>query len=384
MRKRRGMLLVAVTLLLIIGGRWYVEAVNRDHPAPWPMRGGSAGLRHYTPAIFPRAPELLWSSPMPGADSPSPLIGADSTLYVSAANEIHAVRPDGKRRWLWRAPERIWSMALSRHGELYAMDSESLHALDAEGRLLWRTKHPGTPVTPLMVGQGGLLYYATGDRVHELGPDGAHRWSQNVGTVLAGPVESAGGLILVASTERLTALRPGGQVAWSRALGEPVPIRPLAAGPDGRLYLRVKTAILVLNEKGEIIGDQPVTPSPATLAVGDSVLQDGYSRRDPTARELFTVASLSPHRQISTMIDSRGQVLILEQTGLVRVANDRVSPQIQYRLWDPEGRELWLLEGIRPTGQPAVDAKGNLCFVGQLQQGEPAALICVGDKAAAK
>lgn len=202
-------------------------------------------------------------------------------------------------------------MALSRHGDLYAMDRENLQGLDANGRLRWRVTLPRSPVSPLMVGQGGLLYYASGDRLHALAPDGRHQWTHEVGTVIAGPVESAGGLILVASPQRLLALRPGGEVEWSRTVGEPMPTRPLAASADGRIYLRTRTALLVLNERGEITSEEPVALVPTNLAVGNGTVQEGFSRRDAEGRELFTVASGLRYRTMNTMVDRHGHVLVM-------------------------------------------------------------------------
>ncbi|MFZ5817030.1 MAG: PQQ-binding-like beta-propeller repeat protein [Bacillota bacterium] len=379
---RRGWppLLAALLLVLLFGLPWYVEAVNRSHPAPWPMVGGDAGLRNYTPASFPRAPQVLWSLPVEGIEFMTPLIGANGTIYVNAGTRVIAVGPDGKRRWAWKSPLRIWSLALSRQGVLYAMDPDTLHALDENGRLLWRAPLPGAPASHLIVGQGGAIYYAGGHQLHALADNGTHRWSVGVGPVLGGPVESRSGLILMATRQGLTAVRPTGEIAWTRSPGEPYQIRPVAAA-NGRIYLRTSTRLMVLNEEGEVVGDEPASPFPSNLAVGREVVQEGLSRRDGEGRLLWTAATGAQHRTLFTMVDRRGNLLVMTNRGLTRGPADTLVPWLQYELWDGEGRQLWSLSEIRPMTEPAVDARGHLCFAGRTGDERPVSLICIGDPA---
>lgn len=272
-------------------------------------------------------------------------------------------------------------MAISHHGELYALDSENLHALDEQGRLLWRVKTPGSPASALIVGQGGSLYYAGGDRLYGLAADGGQKWSRQVGAVVAGPVESSGGLILVATAQELVALRPGGDLEWSGRLGEPVPTRPLAAGADGLIYFRTRTALLVLNEKGQIKAEHPVTQFPVNLAVGDGLLQDGLTRRGSTGEERWTVALGMGDRSLSTMLDRQGNALIIESEGRIRGTGTTLVPGVEYRLWDPEGRQLWaaLPEAVTMS-EPSVTATGDICFIGRKEDNAPFALICMGGR----
>ncbi|MFZ5825997.1 MAG: PQQ-binding-like beta-propeller repeat protein [Bacillota bacterium] len=373
----RAPLVVTALLIILVGGQWYIDAVNRTHPAPWPMAGGGSGMRYYTPATFPKAPQVLWSLPVNGDQYAVPLIDADGTIYVETGTEVLAVNSDGQRRWVWRSPQRINSLALSRHGTLYAMDSENLHALDEQGRLQWRVPLPGVPASPMLVGQGGLIYYASRERLHALSDDGRHLWSHEVGIVRAGPVESSGGLILVATLRELFAVRSGGERAWSRTLGEPMPTQPVASGPDGHTYLRTRTALLVVNERGQIVGEQRTASYAGNLAVGEGVVQEGLTRRDSLGRTVWTVAPGSLNRHPSALIDGRGNALLIDYLGLTPVNRPQV---MRYRLWDAEGRELWTLDSVFPVAGPAVDAKGNLCFIGIMDDRADPRLICIGDR----
>ena len=207
MLKRWGpALLIAALLILLFGGRWYVDAVNRTHPAPWPMVQGDAGGSFAVRVLFPNEPQVLWTYPLPAALPFSPVIGEDGVVYAAAGEELIAVEPDGQKRWTWKGKGFLQWLALGRHGAIYALEYErermgrpeaSLVALDSYGRLSWRLPLDWSNWwSPPIVGQGGVIYLGSRTKLYAITGEGRIMWAQETSDVRRWPVEMPGGGLL--------------------------------------------------------------------------------------------------------------------------------------------------------------------------------------------
>jgi len=368
--------IIALLVVLFFGGRAYVVWANQTHPDPWPMLGGSAGLRYATRATLPRDAQVLWSYPLEPNSFTPPLIDEAGAVYLSSGDNLLVIGPDGKRRWSWDAPEGIWSTALSRHGSLYVLGHESLFAFDRKGRLEWKAELPAQPNSRLVVGQGGNLYYCSAGELHALTSEGKPLWHKETGNgVNTCPVETASGLVLVAGQRDLTAFRPGGEVEWRRTLGRPFTRgQGLAADNRGRIYMRTANAFLVLNEEGEVQVDRSGQGSPAwNLAVGESVVQEGRARRDSKGALLWELPPSAFITSHFSLVDTEGKLLMVKHVA---------GGQNTLVLLDSEGATLWVSpDGLNLLTEPAVSGRGDFCFVASQSGPEPIALICMGEPA---
>lgn len=157
--------------------------------------------------------------------SATPAIGEDGTIYVGASLQLlHAVAPDGTRRWTYDAGWWIQcSAALAKDGTvLVPTEDGRLHAVHPDGTLAWTAtldeRRPWAPV----IGPDGAIYVVSdpdsggGSVVHAFNPDGTRRWT----------------------------VRPA-------LIGSVPPVAGPAIGPDGALYLPgTQGAVVVLNTDG--------------------------------------------------------------------------------------------------------------------------------------
>lgn len=368
-------LLVAALLVLFFGGRWYVEAFNRNHPAPWPMAQGDAMGRFATPAVFADKPEVLWAHAISGAVPYPPAIGEDGTVYVSTGEQLLAIGSDGSRKWAWKGGTALSWVTLGRHGEVYVADREALVALDSQGRLAWRfpvTGERGFSIPPI-VGQAGVLYLATGRELQAVTSDGKLKWSRDWRGPQNWPVEDRDGRILVAEGDRLTALDPDGSVAWEARLERTDRAGSVVADTDGSIYYRGARNLYRLDPEGHVTWQMPMPPSQqvGNLALGDGFVQDGLTRWSGDTR-LWPQDPRASGASLFTYLDARGNMLALE-------VNDREKGW-QLILRDPGGAVRWKAEEVRAHSLFAMGADGRICFAGTRASEAQPALICIGKR----
>jgi outer membrane protein assembly factor BamB len=183
---------------------------------------------------------------------PSPSIGADGTIYISAGYHLSAIHPDGTLAWQADAgDEYVIVPAIGADGTVYVGGQYGLQAFTPAGQQSWAfgpcadlvsectsqetVADDGTIVTTLATlsqspGAPGYLLVA-------VRPDGTQAWSLDLSFMGVGSAIGADGTIFLPTGYDLASVSPAGQQNWASALpgagGGAVPVIDAA----GTLYL---------------------------------------------------------------------------------------------------------------------------------------------------
>jgi len=184
---------------------------------------------------------LPWSSlqgDVPNSKGLVPLVTATGVLYMPFAGPDHmnagleAFSPGGQplRRLLpYIVPDAI---AEARDATIYALNSEGLVALTAQGTTRWTQTTMAMPpfnaTGTLMVGQRGTVYVAHGSAIVAYAPDGHPQWRRDLGSQVATLAERADGVVLAVGAGTIVAIAPTGRPLWRLALGR-IPPSPFSA-----------------------------------------------------------------------------------------------------------------------------------------------------------
>lgn len=200
-------------------GRYYLVAV--DHEGTILSFNTNGSLY----ALNPDGSEK-WEYSGWGSCGTAPVIGADNAIYLmhgSGTKGIVAINPDGTERW--RSPYGSdGAPAVAEDGTVYVSGGESsgLHALDANGQLLWTC--PISYPDDVVICPDGSLICADGQGyINSVTATGELNWSHRfdgTNTYTAPPVVDAGGMVYVAyynygQPAALYAVTPTGELSWS-------------------------------------------------------------------------------------------------------------------------------------------------------------------------
>ena len=229
---------------------------------------------------------LKWTYNGGGSGSQGPtVVGANGTIYfgTAAPSAIHAVNPNGTRRWIFNAPGSqgpIGGPGVGPDGNVYAVfdlgSSFGAVSLTPAGSLRWNTlgnprvTEHGQVGRELVFGAGQVYYTSTnvGSLWAFALSNGAQRFQANLsrpGQAATGP----GGRVYVATgiQPRLRAYSSAGQLLWSFFGDEPGVTNVLSApdvGRDGRVYIDRNLSQLYSLE-----------PTPSVRWVSPSLLPQG-------------------------------------------------------------------------------------------------------------
>jgi peptide/nickel transport system permease protein len=247
---------LALLAMLVLAGSLYLYQTNiakRFNPSQAAMAvpGGQIWASekvdpygtNYLNSIGPANPHELWVFNHPAGYSGSPVISADSTIYVAGLDaQLIALNSDGSIRWQTSLPEvPVGPLALSPQGVIYVTDSKSgLSAFSPDGNLLWTysTDGIGKPNHGAIVATDGTIYY----------------------------------LLEYPSADTLIALLPNGQLLWSVKPGTRGADTGLRLSPDGQ-EIFVKNVVVNAGD-GSIVDltlptqDSPILSNQALLLVG--------------------------------------------------------------------------------------------------------------------
>lgn len=171
----------------------------------------------------------------------SPAVGADGTIFLGGwRGEFWAVKPDGKRKWIYETGVEIKSSpAVGADGTVYfGSRDRNVYALTGEGKLKWKFRAGGWVDSSPALGADGTVYFGAWDgQFYSLAPTGIQRWSfKTCGPVVSSPAIGADGSIYFGSHDhRFYALAPDGKKRWEFQAGGPVISSP-AIGEDGAIY----------------------------------------------------------------------------------------------------------------------------------------------------
>jgi len=204
-------------------------------------------------------------------------IGPDGTIYVPAYPGLYALNPDGTKKWLYQEGYYLWpstgymwfrEVAIGPNGTIYAVFpgvvgmvdcvAGSIHAIDPNGTLKWKSVPGGYNLGAPSVGQDGTIYVA-GTYLYAYNPDnGELLWKKPIcdaneydyyhqTSVLA--IASNGTIIASSYYANMRAFNPQGDILWSFSTnpGNPVldkdntifvscPIDPAAGEELTRIY----------------------------------------------------------------------------------------------------------------------------------------------------
>jgi outer membrane protein assembly factor BamB len=183
----------------------------------------------------------IWSRSVGGI--PSVVLGPDATIYTGTA----AVTPDGTQEWTTSLPgAQSDSPAIAQDGTIYATGNW-LYAFSADGTNLWINNTNYFLSSSPAVGQDGTIYIATfgGGTLCAISPSGVLRWqtafAPNNPTNAPSPAVPAidtAGTIYYPVFNALYAVSPAGSIQWTFSPGDGSQTQTSPAiGPDGTIYV---------------------------------------------------------------------------------------------------------------------------------------------------
>src|SRR5439155_14486940 len=111
----------------------------------------------------------------------SPVIGADGTIYVAAGGTLHALWPDGARKWSFAGGSTTNSSpTLASDGTIYFGAGSRLYAIrdsDFLGDKKWQFDATGSVLSSPAIASNGRIYFgasgdAAGGRLYVLSDSG--------------------------------------------------------------------------------------------------------------------------------------------------------------------------------------------------------------------
>lgn len=389
MRQLPWLWIIAGLIVALVGANWYIGRVNSSHPALWAMTGGDSGRRNYTAQPLPQKPKVLWAYPI-AADPPeagfrtvtSPVVWQDSTIYAGYGSKVHAVSPDGKKKWAWESKTPIISLALGRQGTLYAQAEGMLYALNPDGTMAWQQEIDArlNEAKPLVVGQGGVIFVTGRTYMTAVTSTGERKWRFQGGNITSAPVELPDGKLAVMLGDKLYLLSRDGDTLWSRSASPVISPVGLSAAAE-RIYVMGRERFAFDTEgRGGAAGEATLPPA-EMVALGRDYVQDGITRYDAAWQQrLWQNADLAQGIVSSIVIvDRNGNTAVIAVDTLAARRRGSVVPT-SVRLLDKQGVQKWVMTDVMPIGAPAVAGKGRLCVIGFEPGKDGVQLICIGDQ----
>ncbi len=210
------------------------EATYPDDEGVTMFRRGLRRLGYYPDAVVPDAVEIEWSMPVNGIghtaakSSPLPTPDGETVLIPSDTGTLHAVTPDGGRRW---SVETGASRSLGFHGTPLVVDGTAyiggydgaMYAFDVEtGRRIWKTSNWQLRGA-IAIGSSPAYW----DGVIYVVAEYAYPWQESSGTLWA--LDAATGRPLFSDS------RLWGMPHPSTAI-DPATERLVTGSNDGRVY----------------------------------------------------------------------------------------------------------------------------------------------------
>src|ERR1051326_8066795 len=227
-----------------------VQTQTIPTPGVWAQPGGNARRTGSGPVEGPAKPRLQWTSSNTASiggtrGSFGPVLYSDGTVVGVDGQTASALRPDGKRRWIYHIPDGEMadscSLAVGKGGMVYIPTQRvqyclnpslgrnaapGLHAVDAHGRLVWKYSEAEATSSPI-IGRNGHVYLGTINReVVEFTPHGAviRRWPMPTSTSILGSLalwEQKTGVSIYGAADGAVWLARGDGSSAHRTLAQP-------------------------------------------------------------------------------------------------------------------------------------------------------------------
>jgi outer membrane protein assembly factor BamB len=182
-----------------------------------------------------------WSLDIPSSGDACPGIAPDGTIYVSTfTGRLLAVRPDGARKWTFRAGLEIKSSpAIGPDGTIYfGSRDHKCYAVRSDGKKKWEFLTGGwVDSSPAIANDGAICIGSWDKKFYALDPEGTKRWEfPTGGPIDSSPAIGADGVIYFGSHDnKFYALAPNGNKKWEYATGGPIITSP-ALNQKGAVY----------------------------------------------------------------------------------------------------------------------------------------------------
>ncbi|MCB0020144.1 MAG: PQQ-like beta-propeller repeat protein [Anaerolineales bacterium] len=199
---------------------------------------------------------ILWSYPLSVHGPGGLALGEDGTIYANTHSGLHAVNPDGSRKWyLNDIGNGTMSSSIGSDGTIYTVSDDRLTALLPDGTPLWHFAYPDRLCSyrAMAISPDGTIYLPTikqnlsdpAAHFYAVNPDGSMKWvfSRPVpgdhGFCNSPVVDSLNNVIICADDGACYALNPEGELLWTYEVHPDFDIReqPILA-EDGVVYIR--------------------------------------------------------------------------------------------------------------------------------------------------
>jgi len=292
--------------------------------------------------------------------------GHERTI-VAGREELFAIEDKGRTLWRWRTKGRFmtYPAVLARPGQpslIYAADNSGLFTcLDGTGKMVWQAQLNGPSSWSASVvcdlnGDGDFEVIQTDESgmVSAFAAlTGKLLWKTKIKGIPVSPavgdLDGDGKLEIVVATGEglLTAFQSNGQVLWERSIGGPSPswatsAPVIFAGSNGRGRVAAASSdgkFFCLDSKGEILWQRPTRGAVAsTISVGDLdldgradiclITQTGVVHRfDESGRIIWEIdmqgRSLAPGAMIDLDGDGKLDYVLSTQSGLLLALNNQ-------------------------------------------------------------
>ena len=220
---RASVLFAAVSGAVVLLSTGAGVAAGVGPVSPWPMAMHDAAHTATSSAVGPRTGSVLWTRDLGGNVTPSPVVGADGTIYLASnAGVLHALDPTtGADRWTF----------------------------DGGGPFGGETD---LSTSPLVLPSGSVLWPGPGHVLYEVSASGARIWSHTFTGNLLSPVLNGSTAYVVSMSGTVSALRVGGPVpelAWTIGVGRHSFGAPVV-GHDGLVVTTVDRSVVAVADHG--------------------------------------------------------------------------------------------------------------------------------------
>lgn len=171
-------------------------------------------------------------------------------VVVAAWEEtVVNLTPTADRKYLrWRFTGGYGYMAggpaVADDGTIYIGDNlGTMHALDANGKVLWKYEAELLPTDPVLFDTG--IVFGSGDTVYMLDRTGAVQWTYSAEYTVYTPVMAPDGTVVFCCSDgTVRALNENGTLRWSSPLPHPSRYQP-AIGSDGTIYVSADAGMVI-------------------------------------------------------------------------------------------------------------------------------------------
>jgi outer membrane protein assembly factor BamB len=361
--------------------------------SPWPLANGCstrAGLSPVRAATNP-ATQPRWTLDV-GRSATAPVVAADGTIYVGTSPissegspKLVAIAPTGQQRWAYSAEDNFEvPPAIGTDGTLFAPTGRSVHAIAPDGSRRWLMfLGEGPQQQPPAIAGDGTVYVVSSvnGRLVALDPStGAIRWTVSLPGAESAPTVGSDGTIWVAGNGALHALSPAGAPVAEIA-GAIDAVAPMAA-PDGTIYVTggasAAKGVSALRPEGNGAKERwhvafegaLFVATPALGPDGGIIVSVGRSSTD-VRDDLYVLDPKDGRIRWSRDVpDGLGTSPLVDAEGGIYAAAGHLAA------FDARGKPMWLAPFA--FGTPALGPDGTIYVTGGNQMGSRSELQAFG------